>query len=207
MKKILIVFGTRPEALKIYPLIYYAKDFLNLQIESYFTNQHEETYIEFRPDFSAFDTVGTLLPQNFGDIYKNLDWFLSSRDKYDYIMVQGDTFSALAGSLWGYYNQIPVIHIEAGLRTNRDLPFPEEKNREIIDLLSWIRFCPTQQNLENLLILDKERLPKKKNYIVGNTIIDRLKMELDKEIIIESLGNYYVCTLQRRESWKSLERC
>ena len=127
------------------------------------------------------------------------------KDKYDYIIVQGDTFSALVGALWGYYNQVPVAHIEAGLRTFREDPFPEERNRVIIDELSTLRFCPTMGNAENIF---QSRFRVHENFVVGNTIIDRLKMELfylSENELAEVGRGAYICTLHRRESWDEFE--
>ena len=213
MKKILIVFGTRPESLKVYPLVYYAKEFPNLKVESYCTLQHEAKYLDFEADYgiSKFKE-SNLPPNNIGAIYDDLDWFLSQKQKeYDYILVQGDTFSALAGALWGYYNKVPVIHVEAGLRTFEEDPFPEEKNRDLIERLSSVWFCPTEQNCQSTPIFKYRR---KNTYVVGNTIIDRLRMEMNSLKGLSELERkksegfergVYLCSLHRRESWDRFE--
>ena len=216
MKRILIVFGTRPESLKIYPLIHYAKDFPDIDIKTYFTYQHEKKYIEFEPTWAISSIGNGDIRGGIGQIYADLDWFMQkggTHKNYDYILVQGDTFSALAGALWGYYNKIPVIHVEAGLRTYKDNPFPEETNRVMIDRLSSIYFCPTGRDAEHIWNSDRMMAPGKSLEVIGNTIIDRLKMAYEELVKNNTLSislhitnqSFFLCTLHRRESWDQFE--
>ena len=152
MKKILVVFGTRPEALKLSPIFHHwvANDKYrkNISFETWFTSQSEEQYIKLGWNYSAKVYCGTVGPMAFGQIYTDLEWFIKSKHAslvrgegirtntyWDAIMVQGDTFSTLAGAMVGFFYKIPVIHIEAGLRTYTSNPWPEEQNRIIVDSL------------------------------------------------------------------------
>lgn len=197
MKQILVIFGTRPESLKLWPIIKmareeYAEDIL---IQTYFTNQSEEQYIaDIKPDWSARKRCGTHLSKSFGQIYADLEGFLENHDYWDAVMVQGDTFSTLAGAQAAYFSDIPVIHVEAGLRTFCRNPWPEEMIRSEVDLMSGWRFAPTKRSAKNLNVEGLD------SFVVGNTIIDRIMMEHD----IPDLGPtkpFFLCSLHRRESW------
>lgn len=196
MKRILVVFGTRPESLKLWPIIKlareeYAEDFY---LQTYFTNQSEEQYIaDIKPDWSARKCCGTMRPKGFGQILSDVEWFLDNRNGWDAVMVQGDTFSTLAGAQAAYFRDVPVIHVEAGLRTYRKNPWPEEMIRSQVDVMSQWRFAPT---IRAKMALGYERLSCQ---VVGNTIIDRIKMES----LPPSKGALHVlCQLHRRESWE-----
>lgn len=189
-KMILIVYGTRPEYLKIKPLI---KEFKlnNIKYKVLFTGQQKDIAVD-DADFSIKmeDSIENRLniivksclsiPQY---VFKNIKT----------ILVQGDTSTALGLALNAFHRKIKIIHLEAGLRTN-DLenPYPEETNRQIISRISDINFCPTTENLNNL---KKENI-KGKCYVVGNTVLDNLvdyknQCEYQNKILI---------TLHRREN-------
>jgi UDP-N-acetylglucosamine 2-epimerase (non-hydrolysing) len=179
MKKILMVFGTRPEAIKMCPLV---KE-LKKQADKFetivcVTSQHREMLdqvlhvFDVAPDYdlnlmktdqSLFDITARCLIET-GKIMKE--------KKPDVVLVQGDTTSTFAASLAAYYNRISVGHVEAGLRTyNKYSPFPEEINRKITTVIADLHFAPTQKNKNNLLL---EGIPKDKIVVTGNTVIDAL---------------------------------
>lgn len=179
MRKIMLVFGTRPEAIKMAPLV---KEFQ--KYPEYFntvvcvTGQHKEmlwqvlNIFDIKPDYD----LAIMKPgQDLYDITSGI--LLKLRDVLkkvspDVVLVHGDTTTAMVTSLAAFYQQIPVGHIEAGLRTN-DIynPFPEEANRQIIGRLATYHFVPTPLSRENLL---KENVLENRIIITGNTVIDSL---------------------------------
>jgi len=205
----LICFGTRPELIKLIPLI---NIFKREQIEYYtlFTGQHE-TLIE---DFYEYIDEPTIILTNIMEHGQSLNKLTSKilakmDDVYDiyqvkYVIVQGDTTTSFAIGLSAYNRKIGVIHIEAGLRTNNKYsPYPEEVNRRCISEIADIHFCPTTLSYNNLV---KENI-KKGIYIVGNTIVDtydyiltNYKPEQHIINIIRKNPKYIVVTLHRREN-------
>jgi UDP-N-acetylglucosamine 2-epimerase (non-hydrolysing) len=185
MKKILIVFGTRPEAIKMAPLV---KEFQKhtdiFEIKVCVTAQHREMLdqvlklFEIKPDFD----LNLMKPgQDLYDITTNVLIGMKSvlEDfKADVVLVHGDTTTTSASSLASFYQQIPVGHVEAGLRTG-DIysPWPEEANRLITGVLANYHFAPTQTSKENLL---KENKKEESITVTGNTVIDALLLALDK---------------------------
>ena len=185
IKKVLLVFGTRPEAVKMAPLVKeFQKDTTNFETKVCVTAQHREMLdqvldlFEITPEYD----LNLMKPgQDLYDITSNV--LLGMKDalsefKPDIVLVHGDTTTTSATSLAAYYQQIKVGHIEAGLRTH-DIysPFPEEVNRQITGILASYHFAPTVTSQENLLNENKD----KKNVIVtGNTVIDALLLALDK---------------------------
>ena len=185
IKKVLLVFGTRPEAIKMAPLVKeFQKDTTNFETKVCVTAQHREMLdqvldlFEITPEYD----LNLMKPgQDLYDITSNV--LLGMKDalsefKPDIVLVHGDTTTTSATSLAAYYQQIKVGHIEAGLRTH-DIysPFPEEVNRQITGILASYHFAPTVTSQENLLNENKD----KKNVIVtGNTVIDALLLALDK---------------------------
>lgn len=179
MKKILFVFGTRPEAIKFAPLIKemqkYPDDF-NVRI--CVTGQHKEMlyqvldFFEIKPDYDleSMEPNQTLFTIT-AKIIKLIEPILA-KEKPDLVFVQGDTTTVFMGALGAFYDQIPVAHLEAGLRTgNMYSPFPEELNRVMVSRIAEYHFAPTEQAVENLL---EEKVDKDKIYNVGNTVIDAL---------------------------------
>ena len=212
MKRILVVFGTRPEALKFWPIIKLAKEEYTgkIELKTYVTNQSEEHFIQdISADFSAKNICGTRQASGFGKIYADLEWFLNNRNGWNAVMVQGDTFSTLAGAQAAYFRGIPLIHIEAGLRTFSRNPWPEEMIRRQVDLMSCWRFSPTVRAHEKLSLYMLH------DHMVGNTIIDRILLEPESKEPEPDEGNrltrsaftsdpktpYVLCSLHRRESW------
>lgn len=192
MKKIMLVFGTRPEAIKMAPLVkaFQAK---NDEFETIVcvTGQHREMLdqvlhlFDIKPDF---DLNIMKQGQDLYDITSRV--LLGMRDvfkvcKPDILFVHGDTTTSTAAALAGFYQQIPVAHVEAGLRTN-DIysPWPEEMNRQITGRIATYNLSPTQLSRQNLL---KENVDENKITVTGNTVIDALhwvtaKIKSDKNL-------------------------
>jgi UDP-N-acetylglucosamine 2-epimerase (non-hydrolysing) len=197
---LLIVFGTRPEFLKVKPLIDELR-YRNLEHYTVFTNQHKDivpkeyqanvTFPEPGDAMSRLSSVMSHTIFNLGEI-------LEHNSKLKYVLVQGDTTTALAGALTAFNTKRKVIHLEAGLRTyDNENPYPEEQNRVLISKLVHIHFCPTQNNLENLT---KENVAGKK-FVVGNTILDTLLPYKGKE----EYTNTILVTLHRRENHDKID--
>ncbi len=185
MKKIMLVFGTRPEAIKMAPLVKELQKHPDkFQTIITVTAQHREMLdqvlhlFEIAPDY---DLNIMKQGQDLYDITSNV--LLGMRNilketKPDIVLVHGDTSTSTATALATFYAQIPVGHVEAGLRTN-DIysPWPEEMNRRITGRLATIHFSPTQLSKNNLL---KEKTPEANIYITGNTVIDALYMAIKR---------------------------
>ena len=184
-KKVLIVFGTRPEAIKMAPLVKeFKKKLESFETKICITAQHREmldqvlSFFEIKPDYD----LDLMKPnQNLysltAEIVIGLKPILDSF-KPDFIFVHGDTTTAMAASMAGFYSGAEVCHVEAGLRTfNLKSPFPEEMNRSVIGVLSNIHFAPTHTAQQNLI---KENKKKENIIITGNTVIDALLYSVDK---------------------------
>lgn len=188
---ILLCYGTRPEWIKIKPLIEEFKK-NNFDYQILFTGQ-QVNLAQFECDwrFDIKDGVNRL-DSIVKSLMDNLS-VISHYEKITYVLVQGDTTSALALALSAFHNGIKVIHLEAGLRTyDRENPYPEEINRRIISQIADIHLCPTklaQKNLINEKIFGE-------SYVVGNTVIDNLLPYKDKC----KYTNKILVTLHRREN-------
>lgn len=177
MKNILFIFGTRPEAIKLAPLIKKMKNCKKYKISVCITAQHRELLDDVLNFFninSDYDLNIMQYNQSLTDItVKGLDRInkILKNEKFDLIIVQGDTTSTFIGALAGFYNKIDVAHIEAGLRSfNKFSPYPEEINRVLTSKLVDYHFSPTLTAKNNLI---KENI-KKNVWVVGNTAIDAL---------------------------------
>lgn len=204
MKKILIIFGTRPEIIKLAPLIVALESLENTETMTCSTGQHRELVEDTLKIFGINSDVDLDLMQK---DQKPIDFLSESLttlnclfEEYipDLVIVQGDTISALAGALSAFHWKIPVAHVEAGLRTyDKYQPFPEEMNRVMVDHLSTLRFAPTQNAAKNL---EKENLS---CVITGNTIVDAIN--IIRDIILEKgpvLTKYQILvTVHRRENF------
>ena len=193
MKKVMLVFGTRPEAIKMCPLVKefqkYPKDFETIVCV---TGQHREMLdqvlkiFEVKPDYDLnimkqgqdlYDVTARVLT-GMRDVFKEC--------KPDVVLVHGDTTTSTAAALAAFYQQIPVGHVEAGLRThNIYSPWPEEMNRQITGRISEYNFAPTPLSEKNL----KEEKAWGKIYVTGNTVIDALHVVVDKLKIDKNLAN------------------
>lgn len=185
MKKVMLVFGTRPEAIKMAPLV---KAFQNHpdKIETIVcvTGQHRQMLDQVLNLFEIVPDYDLNIMKEGQDLYDVTACVLTGmRDVLeeanpDVVLVHGDTTTSTAAALAAFYQQIPVGHVEAGLRThNIYSPWPEEMNRQITGRIAEYDFAPTQLSRENLL---KENVPDNKICITGNTVIDALYMVVDK---------------------------
>jgi UDP-N-acetylglucosamine 2-epimerase (non-hydrolysing) len=205
----LICYGTRPELIKLIPLILKFKE-NNIQFKTLFSGQHENLIKDFykyidKPDFVFYNIMEhgqTLNKLSSKILLQSNQLFIENT--FSNIIVQGDTTTAYSLSLSAFHFQIPVIHLEAGLRTNdKYSPFPEEINRRLISQIASIHLCPTTLSVENL---QKEQITKGV-HLVGNTVVDIYKHIFENTIpsnkiqnIIDNYKDYIVVTLHRREN-------
>jgi len=182
--KVLTVFGTRPEAIKIAPLVHALAKDERFEAKVCVTAQHREMLdqvlelFEIVPDYDLdLMKAGQTLNEVTARILLNIKPILEEF-KPDVVLVHGDTATTFAASLAAYYEQIAVGHVEAGLRTgNVYSPWPEEGNRRLTGALAKYHFAPTETSKENLL---KENFDEKTISVTGNTVIDALLMVKDK---------------------------
>jgi len=186
MKKIFFVFGTRPEAIKLAPVIIEAKKHKEFLTKVVITAQHREMLDEVlrvfrvKPDFD----LNVMKPnQTLSEVTSRILIGVENilkKEKPDWVVVQGDTTTVLATALACYYQKNSLAHVEAGLRSfDKYQPFPEEINRRLVSHIADINFAPTKGAAENLL---KEGIDKKKILITGNTVIDALLMAVGKKV-------------------------
>jgi len=174
--KILIIFGTRPEAIKMAPLILKLRQELDIKV--CVTGQHREMLdqvlklFKITPDYD----LNLMIPnQNLanltGEVINGVTSILR-KEEFDWVLVQGDTTSTMAGAMAAFYQKIPVGHVEAGLRTyDLESPFPEELNRQVTSKMARLHFAPTVESKRNLL---NEGFSENNISITGNTVIDAL---------------------------------
>lgn len=184
MKKNLIVFGTRPEAIKMAPLVKEFEKHTDFETKVCVTAQHREMldqvleFFEIKPDYD----LDLMKPEQnlYGltaDIITGLKPVLEEFQP-DFIYVHGDTTTTMAASIAGFYSGAKVVHVEAGLRThNKRSPFPEEANRQITGRVTDIHLAPTEASKQNLL---KENIDEKTITVTGNTVIDALFFSSEK---------------------------
>lgn len=203
MRKILVVFGTRPEAIKMAPLVKIMENRNDIDFKICVSAQHRQMLdqildvFDIKPDYDL-----NIMSEN-QDLYDITFKILCGMKNIlndfrpDVVLVHGDTTTASAVALAAFYQKIKVAHVEAGLRTyNLYNPWPEEANRQIVGVLSGIHFAPTTKSAENLI---KERKDKKNIFVTGNTVIDALfymieKIKNDtafKAKILSSINNEY----------------
>lgn len=209
MKKIMVVFGTRPEAIKMCPLVKELKRRSELDTVVCVTGQHRQMLdqvlnaFEVVPDYdlSIMKDKQTLFDVTVNILEKMRA--ILEEVKPDVVLVHGDTSTTFVTSLACFYMQIPVGHVEAGLRTyNIYSPFPEEFNRQATGIISTFNFAPTEVSKENLL---KEGKKPETVYVTGNTAIDALKTTIRKDYhheLFNWLGNdrLIMLTAHRREN-------
>lgn len=209
MKKVMVVFGTRPEAIKMCPLIKELKSRTSLETIVCVTGQHRQMLdqvlevFNIIPDYdldimkdrqTLFDVTTSILEK----IRKVLE-----NEKPNIVLVHGDTTTTFAAALASFYLQIPVGHVEAGLRTyNIYSPYPEEFNRQAVGIISEYSFAPTELSRNNLL---KEGKKEESIYVTGNTAIDALRTTVNENYTHEYLqwvGNskLIMITAHRREN-------
>ncbi len=211
MKKVLIVIGTRPEAIKMAPVYMALSNDQELDPYILSTGQHIELLdgalatfglkADYRLDVmkegQTLAYLTSALSQGLEKVYKEI--------KPDVVLVHGDTTTTLLGALMAFYMRIPVMHVEAGLRSrNRFEPFPEEINRRLVDQMADVLFPPTPMAKKRLLEEHPEVVDV---FVTGNTVVDALlwvKDNLLQEIdLLPSLkpGEYILLTAHRRENW------
>ena len=184
MKKILLVFGTRPEAIKMAPLVKaLQKDTEHFETRVCVTAQHRQMLDQVLEVFGITPEYDLNIMAPNQDLYDiTAKVLLGLREvlkdfRPDTVLVHGDTTTSMAASLAAFYMQIPVGHVEAGLRTYNMLsPWPEEMNRQVTDRICTYYFAPTEQSRANLL---QENIDAKKIFITGNTVIEALLMAVD----------------------------
>lgn len=184
MKKVLLVFGTRPEAIKMAPLVKELQKKNNIETIVCVTGQHRQMLDQVLQLFEIAPDYDLNIMQQGQDLYDVTSRVLvGMRDvlkesKPDIVLVHGDTTTSTAAALAAFYQQIPVGHVEAGLRThNIYSPWPEEMNRQITGRIASYNFAPTPLSKANLL---KEAVEEKSIIVTGNTVIDALYWVVDK---------------------------
>lgn len=212
--KIIAIFGTRPEAVKMAPLVKELKKRKEIDIKVCVTAQHRQMLdqvlelFSIEPDFDlnimkakqSLTGITTRVLEGLEEIFES--------EKPDMVLVHGDTTTTFAGALAAFYKQIPVGHVEAGLRTfNKYFPFPEEMNRKLTGAVAELHFAPTKNAKNNLL---NEGVKEEKIYITGNTVIDAMEytVERDYKFNYDELNNLdyinkkvIMVTAHRRENW------
>lgn len=185
MKKVMLVFGTRPEAIKMCPLVNEFKSRKNFKTIVCVTGQHRQMLdqvlhaFKVQPDYDLCimkkkQTLFEITTNILNDIKELLE-----KEKPDIVLVHGDTSTTFATALACFYLQIPIGHVEAGLRTyNIYSPYPEEFNRQAVGIISKYNFAPTENSKNNLL---REGKSPKSIYVTGNTAIDALKTTVRKD--------------------------
>jgi UDP-N-acetylglucosamine 2-epimerase (non-hydrolysing) len=215
LKKIAVIFGTRPDTIKMAPIIQeIKKNSKHFELLTIATAQHRQMLdqvlqvFEIKPDYD----LNIMKPkQTLASITKNTIEELDnvfSKEKPDMVLVQGDTTTTFVGSLAAFYRQIPVGHIEAGLRTNdKANPFPEEINRRLTSAITDLHFAPTETAKKALL---KENIDPSAVFVTGNTVIDALKVSVKKNYrfsimklnkLISQKKRIVLLTMHRRENW------
>ncbi|SDJ28464.1 non-hydrolyzing UDP-N-acetylglucosamine 2-epimerase [Salimicrobium halophilum] len=208
--KVMTIFGTRPEAIKMAPLVLELKKRPE-QFEPIVTvtAQHREmldqvlSIFDITPDHDLnIMKKQQSLAQVTTRALEGLDEVMKETEP-DIVLVHGDTTTTFAASLAGFYNQIPVGHVEAGLRTwNKYSPFPEEMNRQLTGVMADLHFAPTNKSRDNLLAENK---PEDNIFVTGNTAIDALKTTVDESYTSEVLDSLegkrlVLMTAHRREN-------
>lgn len=212
--KVLSVFGTRPEGIKMCPLIKKLEEDTRFESIVCITGQHREMLdsvleifnVKPKYDLNVMSHGQTIIDIS-NKVLKGVDEVIKEC-KPDIVLVHGDTSTTLNGALATFYNKVPIGHVEAGLRTyNLQSPFPEEANRRLTAILAELHFVPTLTNQKNLI---NENINPLNIYITGNTVIDALLSVIDKNLIFkqEILNNIdyknkkvILLTTHRRENW------
>lgn len=184
MKKVSLIFGTRPEAIKLAPVVLALKREKGINCRVCVTAQHREMLDQVLEIFDIIPDVDLDImrpDQSLAEITaratEGIDSYLK-KERPDMVAVQGDTTTTFVASLVSFYNHIPVAHVEAGLRTgNLSAPWPEEANRVLTTRLASLHFAPTETNKKNL---SEEGVPADKIFVTGNTVIDGLFLAVQK---------------------------
>ncbi|AZB43222.1 UDP-N-acetylglucosamine 2-epimerase (non-hydrolyzing) [Bacillus sp. FJAT-42376] len=215
--KVMTVFGTRPEGIKMAPLVNCLKNDPEVHHVCVNTAQHRDmldqvmAIFQISPDYDFNIMKYAQTPETIStSILTELSKVLNA-EKPDIVLVHGDTTTAFISSYAAFLKQIPVGHVEAGLRTgNRYSPFPEEMNRKLIDQLATYHFAVTEGNKENLM---NEGIDEKNILVTGNTVIDALLEAASKPFhfapplkdVVEKSGRILLMTTHRRENLQKLQ--
>lgn len=208
-KKVFLVFGTRPEAIKMAPLAKKLAADDRFESKVVVTGQHREMLDQVLQAFSIVPDYdlnimhqGQTLSEITSRVLEKLTVILL-KERPDILLVHGDTTTTFSAALAAFYQQIPIGHVEAGLRTwDKYSPFPEEMNRQLTDDLTDLYFAPTMKSKENLV---KESHSEKYLYVTGNTAIDAMENTIDKNYTIpsavsKSRKSIVLVTMHRREN-------
>ncbi len=209
MIKVMTIFGTRPEAIKMAPLVKELEGRNEIESIVCVTAQHREMLDQVLNIFNIVPNYdlnimkqGQTLSEITSRVLMGLEDVIK-KEKPNIILVHGDTTTTFAGSLAAFYNQVDIGHVEAGLRTwNKYSPFPEEMNRQMVDRMTDMYFAPTEVSRKNLL---QENIPEEKIYVTGNTAIDALKTTVKEDYNNEILNwvgkdKLILLTAHRREN-------
>lgn len=210
--KVMVVFGTRPEAIKMAPVIKELQKIKDIHTVVTVTAQHREMLDQVLDLFGIHPDYDLNLMETQQDLFGVTCKALSGLKEVletecpDLVVVHGDTTTTLAASLAAFYMRIPVAHVEAGLRTrNKYSPFPEEMNRTLTGRLADLHFAPTDTSRENLLV---EATAEFKIWVTGNTVIDALLSVIKKDYEfgpefkgIDIQKRLLLVTTHRRENW------
>ncbi|MBC8062645.1 MAG: UDP-N-acetylglucosamine 2-epimerase (non-hydrolyzing) [Clostridiaceae bacterium] len=212
--KVITIFGTRPEAIKMAPLVKELQNRENIQVKVCVTAQHREmldqvlTLFQIVPEFDldimkkkqSLTGITTRIIRGLDELFEV--------EKPDLILVHGDTTTTFAGALAAFYKQIKVGHVEAGLRTfDKYFPFPEEMNRKLTGAIADLHFAPTMSSKNNLL---REGVCESDIYLTGNTVIDAMKYTVEEDYkfknkILKKINfndkKVIMVTAHRRENW------
>ena len=207
--KVISIFGTRPEAIKMAPVVKELESRKEIDSIVCVTAQHREMLDQVLKTFHInpqYDLNIMKQGQTLSEITCNVLIGLEKimkEEKPDIVLVHGDTSTTFAGSLAAFYNQIKIGHVEAGLRTwNKYSPFPEEMNRQMVDCMTDFYFAPTDFSKNNLL---QEGKPENKIFVTGNTVIDAMKTTVSSKYNHEVLNwvgdsRMILLTAHRREN-------
>ena len=208
-KTVLVVFGTRPEAIKMSPLIKELKSRNALNVIVCVTGQHKQMLKQVLDSFEIIPDFDLNIMKDNQDLFDITNNILKSIKKIvldvnpDVVLVHGDTSTTFATSLACYYLRVPIGHVEAGLRTHNIFsPYPEEFNRQAVSLISKFNFAPTKNAANNLISEGKN---KESIFITGNTVIDAMKYTVKKDYFHPELewvkdSKLILITAHRREN-------
>lgn len=209
MKKVMLVFGTRPEGIKMCPLVKELKKHEQFETIVCVTGQHREMLQQVLDVFGVIPDYDLEIMKEEQTLYSITTSILEKikpvleSEKPDVVLVHGDTTTTFATSLAAFYSNIPIGHVEAGLRTyNLQSPFPEEFNRQAVSIVSNFNFAPTEQAKQNLL---SEGKPESTIFVTGNTAIDALRTTITESYyhpILDWVGDnrLILLTAHRREN-------
>jgi len=189
--KLWVVFGTRPEAIKMAPVVHALRNHKDFNVKVISTGQHKELLLPVLEHFHIEPDVSVALMsggQTLNQLSQRVLGFMDEQlavDPPDYVLVHGDTTTSSMTALAAFHRQVPVAHVEAGLRTgDMTAPFPEEMNRTLVGRIAALHFAPTAQAAANLR---REGVPDGNIYVTGNTVIDAL---------------YLTCKQLREKNWQ-----